>query len=360
MKVAFILPNTTNRAIGGYKVIYQYANYVKKSGHSVSIIYDEEQMLRGHSVVLSPVIKTRARFFLLTEPKWFPLDGEIKKKSVSKITARKLRDYDVVVATAKITADYIHRENINPKKVIYLIQDFENWGCSEESVYSSYQYGYMNVAISKRLVDIVKTKAGVPCQYLPDGIDTGCFKIFNPIEKRPLHSIAMMYRKSTRKGYPDGLAVLKKLKKTYSDLDVVVFGVDKRPEDLPEWVKYRYRANPEQVSAIYNSVRVFLCSSLQEGYGLTGLESMACGCALVSTDTMGVHEYAIDGQTASIVPVSDIEEMHKKVCELFEDEELLVRRTKQSANEAQKYGVELMGQRFESMLMKVEIDNVHN
>ena len=264
----------------------------------------------------------------------------------------------MIVATAKITADYIHRENVDSNKVVYLIQDFENWGCSNESVYSSYQYGFKNVAISKRLVDIVKNKAGVSCLHLPDGIDTECFRIFNPIEKRPIHSIAMMYRKSKRKGYPDGLAVLKKLRETYPDLVAVMFGVDEKPENLPEWVQYEYRADQTKLSVIYNSVRVFLCSSLQEGYGLTGLESMACGCALVSTDTLGVHEYAVNGQTASIVPISDIEAMYEKVCELFEDEELLIRRTSQSANEAKKYGVELMAKRFDDILGKIEVHNV--
>lgn len=28
MKIAFVLPNATNRAMGGYKVVYQYANYM--------------------------------------------------------------------------------------------------------------------------------------------------------------------------------------------------------------------------------------------------------------------------------------------------------------------------------------------
>lgn len=85
---------------------------------------------------------------------------------------------------------------------------------------------------------------------------------------------------------------------------------------------------------------------------------MYCGCVLVSTDTPGIHEYAVNGQTASIVPISDIEAMYEKVCELFEDEELLIRRTSQSANEAKKYGVELMAKRFDDILGKIEVHNV--
>lgn len=41
-----------------------------------------------------------------------------------------------------------------------------------------------------------------------------------------------------------------------------------------------------------NHARVFLCTSRQEGFGLTGLESIFCGCVLVTTDCRGIREYA--------------------------------------------------------------------
>ena len=66
MNIAFVLPNTTDRAIGGYKVVYQYANYMVKSGHTVSVIYDEEQMIGNHNVLVRPMIKARAQYFLMT------------------------------------------------------------------------------------------------------------------------------------------------------------------------------------------------------------------------------------------------------------------------------------------------------
>lgn len=352
MKITFILPNTTDRAIGGYKIVYQYANYLAEHRHDVTIIYDDEQMIMGHSAVVRPAIKLRSQYFLKIEPRWFNLNDKIKKVRVSKLDGRKILDSDVVVATAKITADYIFRENVEPKKVIYLIQDFENWGCDDDEVYKTYQYGYTNTAISKRLVKLVEQNSTSECIHMPDGIDTDNFKCITPVTKRREHSLAMMYRNSPRKGWPDGLAVLKKLKQKYPDLVAVVFGVDKKPIDMPGWIEYIYRADQKILAEIYNRVRVFLSTSLQEGYGLTGLESMACGCALVSTDTLGVHEYAVNEQSASIVPIGSVEELAKSVEELFANEKLLTQRSMNGLLIAEQFGLGVTGKRFEELAIE--------
>lgn len=350
MKIAFILPNTTNRAMGGYKVVYQYANYMAVHGNNVTIIYDNEQMVNGHHVIFTPALKMRANYYLQTEPKWFELHTSIQKKNTFYLSREELSDYDLIVATAKITADYLYREKINPERVIYLIQDFENWGCSDEEVYRSYNYGYKNIAISKQLLQIVEKATGKECFYLPDGIDTDCFKVINPLKSRARHSLAMMYRNSLRKGYQDGLKVFQQLKNRYPDLKGYMFGVDRRPKEFPDWINFEYRADQKKLTEIYNQVRVFLSPSLQEGYGLTGLESMACGCALVSTDTQGVHEYAENNITASIVPVSDVNGMVKKITELFENERLLEQRSKAGQQHATELSVDKMGERFRKMV----------
>lgn len=349
MKIAFVLPNATNRAMGGYKVVYQYANYMAERGHAVAILYDDTRMVKGHGPLLEPALRLRARYYLRTEPRWFALHPSIRKKNIFVMERAELEPYDLVVATAKITADDLRRAGIAPGKVLYLIQDFENWGCSAEEVYRSYRYGYRNMAISRQLLQIVEEASGQKAEYLPDGIDTDCFRVTVPVEQRPRHSIAMMYRDSWRKGYPDGLAVLKRLKEQYPDLECCLFGVDPRPADLPGWARFVYRADQQTLAGIYNGARVYLSPSLQEGYGLTGLESMACGCALVSTDTLGVHEYAEDGVTASIVPVGDVEAMAQKASELFEQEDRLLARSREGCRRAQQLSLRAMGARFETI-----------
>ena len=57
---------------------------------------------------------------------------------------------------------------------------------------------------------------------------------------------------------------------------------------------------------ILNYASIFICSSINEGFGLTGAESMACGCALATTSYPAVFEYAVDKKNCLVSPVKDI------------------------------------------------------
>lgn len=65
-----------------------------------------------------------------------------------------------------------------------------------------------------------------------------------------------------------------------------------------------------------------MCSSINEGYGLTGLEAMACGCALCSSEYPGVYEYAKDGYNALLSPIKNSEALANNVSRIFEDDDL--------------------------------------
>ena len=43
---------------------------------------------------------------------------------------------------------------------------------------------------------------------------------------------------------------------------------------------------------------VLVLPSWEEGLGLPGIEALACGAALASTDTKGGRDYALAGETA--------------------------------------------------------------
>ena len=39
MNICFVLPRMSNKAVGGYKIVYEYANRLADRGHSVSILF---------------------------------------------------------------------------------------------------------------------------------------------------------------------------------------------------------------------------------------------------------------------------------------------------------------------------------
>jgi glycosyltransferase involved in cell wall biosynthesis len=59
-----------------------------------------------------------------------------------------------------------------------------------------------------------------------------------------------------------------------------------------------------------------------EGLGLSNLEAMASGCAVVSTDTYGVREYLDHGQNGLVVPVDDPNALADAIERLLDDPEL--------------------------------------
>jgi hypothetical protein len=72
----------------------------------------------------------------------------------------------------------------------------------------------------------------------------------------------------------------------------------------------------------YAAARVFAVGSWFEGFCQPGLESLACGTPLVTTDNGGCREYAIDGETALVVPPRDAAAMSSAIRRLLDDEKL--------------------------------------
>ena len=65
----------------------------------------------------------------------------------------------------------------------------------------------------------------------------------------------------------------------------------------------------EALGREYAAARVFVVGSWFEGFCQPGLEALACGTPLVTTDNGGCREYARDGETALVVPPQDANAM---------------------------------------------------
>jgi GT2 family glycosyltransferase len=75
----------------------------------------------------------------------------------------------------------------------------------------------------------------------------------------------------------------------------------------------------------YASARVFVVGSWFEGFCQPGIEALACGAPLVTTDNGGCREYAVDGETALVVPPRDAPAMAAAIRRLLEDQNLSAR-----------------------------------
>lgn len=94
-----------------------------------------------------------------------------------------------------------------------------------------------------------------------------------------------------------------------------------------------------EMAAEYGSAEVFAVGSDFEGFGQPGLEALACGTPLVTTDNGGCRDYAIDRETALVVPPRDPQAMAEAIREVRADPHLR-RRLVQN-------GLELVAERFD-------------
>lgn len=323
--VTFVLPQEKNNPIGGFKIIYSYANHLILRGWQVNIGYDCRRV--GERVhIIKPIKKLMSQkiseYRCKNYPKWFLLSSKVRKFCI--YSSEDIGHTDNLIATAVGTADLVN-EHKGSKK-FYFIQDYEVWdGKTKAEVEATYRLGMNNIVISRWLKNIVDDV----CEndnsiFIPNGIDMQNFFVDNcPIKRQK--KISMLFHQGVYKGSTYGIQVLEKLKKIYPDLDAVLFGVPKRPDYLPRWIEYVQNATSEQLHKIYNESQIYLYPAIEEGFGLTCVESMACGCALCSTDYRGVHEFAINEENALLSPVRNVDAMVHNACRLIDDQELRIK-----------------------------------
>ncbi len=75
----------------------------------------------------------------------------------------------------------------------------------------------------------------------------------------------------------------------------------------------------------YATAQVFAVGSWFEGFCQPGLEALACAAPLVTTDNGGCREYAIDDETALVVPSRDAPAMADAIRRLLDDDALACR-----------------------------------
>lgn len=325
MKINFVINEPIRLASGGYKVIYQYANFLSKSNHQVSIYYRCRKNVLYSKFKIPFFLKILiARLFQISNVNWFAVDKRIKRKIITKISDQSISDGDVVIATAVDTAIEVNRLSMNKGKKYYFIQHFEDWVYDKSRVKQTYSLGMTNIVIAKWLKSIVDEESKKESIYIPNGIDNKVFYIKKSIESRNPASVAMLYHPQLWKGSQDAIQVLRRVKESHDNLQVEMFGIADKPVNIPEWINYTQNATQDQLLEIYNNSSIFLCASWSEGFGLTGAESMFCGCALVTTDTLGVREYA-DEKNAIICEPKNIDALTKAVSNLIENNDLRIK-----------------------------------
>ena len=77
--------------------------------------------------------------------------------------------------------------------------------------------------------------------------------------------------------------------------------------------------NDRELVQLYNQATLYVLPSMSEGFGLTIIEAMACGCPVLATDSGGAGDIIRNGENGYLVKHGDIAQLSALIGELFAD-----------------------------------------
>lgn len=305
MRITIAVPSI-GRVAGGAFVLYQYANHLHRRGHEVHVCH----------LFFTPEPKQP----LMENAAWFSFDEGLHHHCVAMAQAPRSTDgplfetwpSDVMIGGGELSAGY--------GLPVGTVQG-RTFGIS---TLSADRMDGPLVCVSRNVIDERVAEGVDPDRliHVPNGLDHDVFKPTRPLEGRPPR-VASLVSWLPAKGSRRAVEILERVREEIPELEVTTFGAGDEAHPIPEWMDYATEVDQRSLARdVYSSSRIYLCVADHEGFGLTSLEAMACGAALVTTDTGGSREYAEPGRTALVREPGDDDGLARDVIRLLRDERL--------------------------------------
>ncbi len=340
MRITFLLPGYSSSPVGGFRVVYEYANRLQRRGHQVVVVHPHSLKPQVALLQRAKTIAWKARIRVLHRSlvPWFPVHPDVRLLLTPDLRAQFIPQGDAIFATAWQTAPWVNRYSRAKGKKYYLVQHYETWSGPKNEVDATWKMPLHKVVISRWLWDLGVAFGEVErMTYIQNGIDTKQFRLLSPIESRNPHRIGMLYHTAKWKGTADGIAALTHVRQNVPNIDVVFFGAPPRTYHVPSWITYVEKPHGEELVQLYNSFATFLHPSWAEGWGLPAAEAMACGCALVAAGNGGVMDFIREDKTALVAPIKDPKALADLLLRLLKDDTLRQRLAAEGHQSMQPY-----------------------
>lgn len=290
MKVTILIPFLGRT--GGIAVALEHARGLRALGHDVVVYYPllpygeflfgERSWFRKWILGrIKPLLGNIARW--KTRVAWAGTDAIVTP--VLRITHATVRDADAVIATAWPTAYSAAALPARKGARLYFIQHYEVWSSDPALVDASYRLPVHLVPIAPWLTALMAERFGRKAlAEVHNGLDTAFFRPPETPRDFSCPSLLMMRHVLEWKGVREGMTALAGVHARHPEIPIRLFGMEPYPE-CPPWAEYHRDPSPEALRALYQACTVFLSPSHLEGWGLTPMEALACGAAVIATRT---------------------------------------------------------------------------
>ncbi|HHW39452.1 MAG TPA: glycosyltransferase family 4 protein, partial [Bacillales bacterium] len=290
---------------GGSKIIFQHANYLNKAGVKVTIV--------SH----------------FPKPDWYPVDADYIQVPFGVELAKGIPNCDVIVATYWDHIQTCVETGIAP--VIYFEQgDFHLYDLKKmnseimDFIRRQYEIPEFILTVSNQTAKVIKKVYNREAKVIHNALDLNIFTNEGEKYNHPRPYILMIGSDQTKfKRIEDIINAYEILKSQISNIDLIwITPNEPSTENKKRVSKVFINPTQKEIAKFYRGALAYVSGSQYESFPLPPLEAMSCGTPVITTDNIGVLEYAIDSYNALIVPVGDIQKFVEKIIIVYQDRDL--------------------------------------
>ena len=159
-----------------------------------------------------------------------------------------------------------------------------------------------------------------------NGIDTNEFSPVNEVTRNEFRLITTASADVPLKGLDFSLKALKKLKKDFPNMHLIVIGFIKKGGhteklikklDLENDVTFKSNLTKNEIKDCYSKSSIAIVSSLYEGFGYPVIEAMSCEVPLIATNVSSIPE--LTSEFAKLVDPKNEEMIYQSVKDILDE-----------------------------------------
>lgn len=195
-----------------------------------------------------------------------------------------------------------------------------------------------------------------PLTVIPNGLDLEVFKPCSRLLARqrlglPIDSKIVLFISDDLRKPRKGLSLLMDAMNRIGGKDnMLLVTIGQGAESLIfdcAHINLGYIENDERMVEAYNAADLFVIPSLQESFGQTAIEAMACGTPVVGFQSGGMSDTVQNHRTGLLVPAGDIQALSEALDELLMNSAKCAQMGAQCRNWVEgQYGVETIAARY--------------
>jgi len=207
---------------------------------------------------------------------------------------------------------------------------------------------------------------GVPMskvEVIPNGVDVLKFSNANPtkIDGIPEDAavVGMVARMAPPKDYRTFIHSAKLVQNKFPHVHFVAIGDGPERRQNEDLVKltgvsaFHFLGTRSDVYSLLRRMKINVLSTRDEGFGITLIESMASGCAVVASDIPPVRFVLDNGKCGRLVPPGDVAALAQSIITLLEDDSLRTRLVSAGKERVKEFSSQRMTERYINLYAKL-------